>query len=88
MGNLRLIKDFVWIDADHKVSETMFNYFANFIKSGDPNSMGAALTLPEWHRSIPGDPNPAVMIINTESKSVPATEDARYQFLDKTYKNK
>ncbi|MBK8778840.1 MAG: carboxylesterase family protein [Saprospiraceae bacterium] len=88
MGNLRLIKDFVWIDADHKVSETMFNYFANFIKSGDPNSMGAALTLPEWHRSMPGDPNPAVMIINTESKSVPATEDARYQFLDKTYKNK
>ena len=83
MGNLHLIKDYAWTADDYKVSETMQNYFANFIIKGNPNGSG----LPEWPAAKAGDNSPDVMIINTESKAVKATDDARYLFLDKSYKN-
>jgi len=83
MGNLHLIKDYAWTADDYKVSETMQNYFANFIIKGNPNGSG----LPEWPAAKAGDNNPDVMIINTESKAVKAPDDARYLFLDKSYKN-
>ena len=83
MGNLHLIKDYAWTADDYKVSETMQNYFANFIIKGNPNGSG----LPEWPAAKVGDNSPDVMIINTESKAVKATDDARYLFLDKSYKN-
>jgi len=84
MGNLYLVKEYAWTTDDYKVSETMFNYFANFIKTGNPNDG----KLPEWTAAKAGDVNPPVMIINTESKTVHATNDARYEFLDNAYKNK
>jgi para-nitrobenzyl esterase len=83
MGNLSLIKEYAWTLDDYKVSKTMQNYFANFIKTGDPNGTG----LPEWPSAGPMEKNPPVMIINTESKSVNARDDARYEFLDKDYGN-
>ncbi len=82
MGNLPLVKDYAWTPDDYKVSETMFNFFANFIKTGNPNSD----KLPSWSAAKAGDKMPAVMIIDTESKEVKAENDARYEFLDKTYK--
>jgi para-nitrobenzyl esterase len=82
MGNLHLVKDYAWTEDDHKVSETMLNYFANFIIKGDPNGE----KLPSWPASDPGDSTPAVMVIDTESKAVDVNDD-RYIFLDKTYKN-
>lgn len=84
MGNLPLVKEYAWTADDHKVSETMLNYFANFIKTGNPN--GAKL--PEWTVAKAGDATPPVMILNTESKTEKAQNDARYEFLDKAYKNK
>ena len=84
MGNLHLVKDYAWTDDDFKVSETMLNYFANFIKTGNPNDG----KLPEWTAAKAGDANPPVMVLNTESKTVNAKNDARYEFLDKAYKNK
>jgi para-nitrobenzyl esterase len=84
MGNLRLVKDYAWTDDDYKVSETMLNYFANFIKTGNPNDG----KLPEWTAAKTGDANPPVMVLNTESKTINAKNDARYEFLDKAYKNK
>jgi para-nitrobenzyl esterase len=84
MGNLHLIKDYAWTADDYKVSETMFSYFANFIKTGNPNGD----KLPEWTVAKAGNSTPPVMILNTESKTVNATNDARYEFLDKAYKNK
>jgi para-nitrobenzyl esterase len=84
MGNLHLIKDYAWTADDYKVSETMLSYFANFIKTGNPNGD----KLPEWTVAKAGNPTPPVMILNTESKTVNATNDARYEFLDKAYKNK
>ncbi len=83
MGNLHLIKEFAWTADDYKVSETMLNYFANFIKTGNPN--GAKL--PEWTVAKAGDSTPPVMIIDVESRTEKAQNDARYLFLDKAYKN-
>ncbi|MBK5279050.1 MAG: carboxylesterase family protein [Bacteroidia bacterium] len=83
MGNLDLVKDYAWTDDDYKVSETMLSYFANFIIKGNPNGEN----LPEWPSAEAQDTTPPVMIINTESKTVDAKDDARYVFLDKAYKN-
>jgi len=83
MGNLHRIKDYAWTKDDYKVSETMLNYFANFIIKGNPNGTN----LPEWPVAKAFDTNPPVMVIDVESKAVPAQNDARYLFLDKAYKN-
>ncbi len=84
MGNLHLVKDFAWTPEDYKVSETMQNYFANFIINGDPN--GAKL--PVWPAAKAGDKNPDVMVIDVESKSVKSNDEGRYRFLDKSYTSK
>ncbi|MEY4903574.1 MAG: hypothetical protein RLZZ292_1389 [Bacteroidota bacterium] len=84
MGNLARIKEFAFTPDDYKVSETMLGYFANFIKTGNPNSE----KLPQWSAAKAGDNAPPVMILNTESKEIRATNDARYLFLDKAYGNK
>ena len=83
MGNLHLVKEYAWTADDFKVSNTMLDYFANFIKTGNPNGD----KLPEWTAAKAGDATPPVMIIDTESKMVKAPNDARYEFLDKAYKN-
>jgi len=83
MGNLPLIKEYAWTTDDYKVSKTMQDYFANFIKKGEPNGAG----LPDWPSTGNNEKDPPVMIIDTESKSVNATDDARYEFLDKAYGN-
>ena len=83
MGNLDLVKDYAWTKDDYTVSETMLNYFANFIIKGNPNGD----KLPDWPAAEANDTTPPVMIIDTQSKSVDAKDDARYLFLDKAYKN-
>jgi para-nitrobenzyl esterase len=81
MGNLHLIKDYAWTEDDYKVSETMLSYFANFVKTGNPNGEN----LPEWPAAQPNDLTPPVMVLDTESKAVKAN-DERYMFLDKALK--
>ena len=83
MGNLHLVTDYAWTADDYKVSETMQTYFANFIKTGNPNGEG----LPEWPAAEAEDTTPLVMILDTESKAVEATSDERYPFHDKAYTN-
>lgn len=84
MGNLDRIKEFAWTPDDYKVSETMLNYFANFVKNGNPN----ATKLPEWTAAKADDATPPVMIIDVESRTEKAVNDARYEFMDRMYKNK
>lgn len=81
MGNLYLVKEFAWTADDYKVSDTMMNYFANFIKTGNPNGD----KLPEWPVAGAQDAAPSVMILDTDSKVV-KFDDARYRFLDKMSK--
>ena len=84
MGNLPLIKEYAWTEDDYKVSQTMSSYFANFIKTGNPNGE----RLPKWDVIKTGDAMPPVMILNVESKTEKSMHEARYEFLDKAYKNK
>ena len=42
MGNLAGNKVFEWTPDDQKVSATMQEYFANFVKTGNPNGPGLA----------------------------------------------
>ncbi len=81
MGNLHLVEDYAWTPEDYKVSEDMQNYFANFIKTGNPNGEG----LPQWDPADASDASPPVMVIDTESKLIQSKNDARYLFLDKAY---
>ncbi len=77
MGNLDLDTRYAWDADDHKVSDTMSSYFANFIKTGDPNGAG----LPEWP-AYNAKTGYMRMQIGVESKAEPETDRARYLALD------
>ncbi|MES2645980.1 MAG: carboxylesterase family protein [Bacteroidota bacterium] len=79
MGNLSTNKVFAWTQDDYKVSETMQEYFANFIKKGDPNGKG----LPEWPAINNVAPLP-VMHIDVNTKLLSETNRERYLYFDKT----
>jgi para-nitrobenzyl esterase len=83
MGNLHLVDDYAWTADDFKASETMLNFFANFVKAGNPNGEN----LPDWPKADANDATPPIMVIDTESGAKKAENDARYLFLDKAYKN-
>jgi para-nitrobenzyl esterase len=83
MGNLPLVDVFAWTPEDFIVSKTFMNFFANFIKTGDPNGDN----LPEWKPMEATDTKPPVMIINTESKMIQSSDTPRYQFHDRFYSN-
>ena len=77
MGNLPHNKVYAWTPEDYKVSETMQSYFANFIKSGNPNGQG----LPKWPENN-SKGNVQVMHLDVNSGSKPDQHQARYKLLD------
>lgn len=77
LGNLATNKVYSWTDDDYKVSRTMKEYFANFIKTGDPNG----LKLPKWPAAN-SDKSVPVMNIDVETRSEPEKHRDRYEFLD------
>jgi para-nitrobenzyl esterase len=77
LGNLHLNKVFAWTPDDYKVSGTMQGYFANFIKTGDPNGPG----LPSWPRGAASDGEVRRIRIDVDTR-VEAEPRARYLFLD------
>ncbi len=77
MGNLDLDKRYTWEADDHKVSETMQGYFANFIKTGDPNGPG----LPPWP-TYDAKTGYQRMRLDVLSAAEPETERARYEVLE------
>jgi len=81
LGNLHYNKAYSWSAEDFKVSETMQNYFFNFIKSGNPNGAG----LPTWPTFQSRTPH-EVMVIDVNSKSMPEINPKRYLLLDELYK--
>jgi len=80
MGNLASDKVFAWTPDDYKVSATMENYFANFIKTSNPNGSG----LPKWKPNTDGS-KVMFMNIDVNSKLESEKDRARYLFLDKLY---
>ncbi|WP_321470202.1 carboxylesterase family protein [uncultured Paludibaculum sp.] len=76
LGNLATNKHYAWEPADYKLSELMESYFANFVKTGDPNGPG----LPKWPAYAP-DAGFQIMNLKSESRAVPEVRP-RYQLLD------
>jgi para-nitrobenzyl esterase len=73
MGNLATNKVYAWTPDDYKVSEVMQNYFANFIKTTNPNGTG----LPVWPKAN-GTP---VQYMRIDVKTQPETEQHRDRYL-------
>ncbi len=82
MGNLPTNRVYDWQPEDYKVSEIMQAYFANFIKTGDPNGLG----LPVWKHMSQGKPQ--VLYIDVDTRLVPGKNQERYLFLDEFSKKK
>ena len=80
LGNLVYDKFYAWTADDYKVSATMENYFANFIKTGNPNGTG----LPKWTANTNGS-KVNFIDINVDTQLKPELQRERYLFLDKLY---
>jgi len=77
MGNLSSNKTYEWTAEDYKVSKTMQEYFANFIKYANPNGAG----LPEWPK-ISNGKEVQYININTDTKLETEVHRGRYIFMD------
>lgn len=81
LGNLPYNKTYNWTADDYRVSELMQQYFANFIKTGNPN--GAQL--PNWNK-VDGPSPLKVMVINATSEAQSDKTSERYLFLTESLK--
>src|SRR5207244_7750717 len=74
MGNLDSNKVYAWTPDDYKVSKVMQEFFANFIKTGNPNGTG----LPTWPRFDAGQR----LTIDADTRAEREKVRARYHFLE------
>ena len=79
MGNLSSNKVYAWTKDDYEVSRIMQQYFANFIKTGNPNSTAGLPTWPDMRSKTPVP----VMHINVRTRVEPEQFRERYLFLNK-----
>ncbi|GGB95031.1 carboxylesterase/lipase family protein [Dyadobacter sediminis] len=77
MGNLFKNEVYSWTEEDHKVSRDMQNYFANFIKTGNPNGSG----LPNW-APLSNGKTAQYMQIDVNSRLQTEKNSDRYLLLD------
>lgn len=74
LGNLDANPRYLWTDDDRKVSSTMSAYFANFIKTGNPNQEG----LPVWLKASLDPAKIRRQVINVDTHSAAFPEQRRY----------
>ncbi len=77
MGNLASNHVYDWTPEDYQVSRTMQEYFANFIKTGNPNGPGLA----EWPAVKAGEAA-RYLHIDVETKAEQEAHRDRYPVLD------
>ncbi|WP_375418787.1 carboxylesterase/lipase family protein [uncultured Hymenobacter sp.] len=79
LGNLATNKVYAWTPQDQQVSQTMQRYFANFIRTGNPNGSG----LPAWP-ALASDAGAQFMRLDVRPTAVTESAQlrARYRLLD------
>ncbi|MEO8824181.1 MAG: carboxylesterase family protein [Ginsengibacter sp.] len=78
MGNLPTNRVYDWQPVDFRISEIFQSFFANFIKTGNPNGLG----VPFWPAVKSGGPA-EVMHIDAETSAEKESHRDRYLTLDK-----
>jgi para-nitrobenzyl esterase len=78
LGNLATNEVYAWTADDNKVSDLMQEYFANFIKTGNPNGKN----VPEW-KSLTTEEPIYFMFLDANPRSEAEKNRVRYLFLDK-----
>jgi len=81
LGNLPTNRVYDWQPEDYKVSEIMQTFFANFIKTGNPNGLG----VPQWP-AIENNKSIQVMHIDVDTKAEEQKNDDRYFFMENASK--
>lgn len=81
LGNLSSNNVYEWTPDDFKVSRVMQGYFANFIKTLNPNGAD----LPKWPAAKGTGDGPEVMIIDVETRAEPDKYRGRYLFQDQMF---
>jgi para-nitrobenzyl esterase len=74
LGNLDANPLYVWTADDRKVSATMSAYFANFIKTGNPNGRA----LPIWPKAALAAGKIRRQVIDVDTHSAPFVQQRRY----------
>jgi len=82
LGNLASNKVYAWTADDYALSKQMQDYFANFIKTGNPNGAG----LPEWPQASAG-PGSRLMQLEVPPAAITATDDEHYKFQETVAKH-
>jgi para-nitrobenzyl esterase len=77
LGNLATNQVYAWTPEDDSVSATMEGYFANFVKTGNPNGAG----LPTWPAAGAGN-GVTVMVLDVHSHAEPEQHREVFVFLD------
>jgi para-nitrobenzyl esterase len=77
-GTLKSQEGVPWAEDDFKVSEAMASYWANFVKSGNPNDKG----LPQWPKYDNPDGYQVMHLSGTSIHAAPDALRGRYEFLD------
>ncbi|MCC3157245.1 carboxylesterase family protein [Hymenobacter sp. 15J16-1T3B] len=80
LGNLATNTVYAWTPDDYKVSDVMQRYFANFIKTGNPNGG----RLPTWPVAPAAAPQQLRLDVTTQAEAAP--HEARYRLLDELLK--
>jgi para-nitrobenzyl esterase len=81
LGNLSTNRVYDWQPEDYTVSEIMQAYFANFIKTGNPNGLG----VPYWP-AVASNKQTQVMYIDVNTRAETEKTRDRYLFLEKQMK--
>ena len=63
-----------WREEDYRASERMMDYWANFVKTGDPNGEG----LPRWEKHAAGDKQCLLLGADPHMGAVPRAQQADF----------
>jgi para-nitrobenzyl esterase len=78
LGNLSTNRVYDWQPEDYKVSEIMQAYFANFIKTGNPNGLGVPLWPPINSKAV------SIMNIDVNTRVEAEKNRGRYLFIEQS----